>query len=71
VSAVSQVFFPEEVTEEIFASHPEYREFGQPNTNFAEDNVMSAIPESLRSLHILTVARMSDGAMLASQTVAI
>jgi protocatechuate 3,4-dioxygenase beta subunit len=71
VSEVSQVFFPEAVTEEIFRSHPEYQEFGQPNTDFADDNIMSAIPESQRSLHILNVTRMSDGAMLASQTVAV
>lgn len=68
---ISQLFFPEDVTEEIFASHEEYAGYGQPDTTFANDNVIAAIPAAQRDRHILTVARMSDGAMLASKVVTV
>ncbi|MCE9579666.1 MAG: intradiol ring-cleavage dioxygenase [Deltaproteobacteria bacterium] len=68
---VSQVFFPEDVTADIFANHSEYSGSGQPNTTFASDNVYGAIPTGTRALHILDVAQMSDGAMLASKVVTV
>lgn len=68
---VSQVFFPEDLTQEIFADHADYAEFGQPDTVFTTDGVMAAIPPSDRARHVLTVARMSDGAMLASKVVTV
>lgn len=68
---VSQLFFPEDVTQEIFASHSEYSSYGQPDTLFATDNIMSGIATAERDRHILTVARMTDGAMLASKVVTV
>ena len=68
---VSQLFFPEDVTEDIFANHPEYSPYGQPDTTFADDGIVAGIPAAERDRLILTIARMSDGAMLASQVVAV
>lgn len=68
---ISQLFFPEDVTTDIFASHEEYAEYGQPDTTFANDNIIAAIPAAQRERHLLTVARMSDGAMLASKVVTV
>lgn len=68
---VSQLFFPEALTQQIFAAHPEYTEYGQPNTTFANDNIMAGIPTSSRADLIFDVARMTDGAMLASKVVTV
>lgn len=68
---VSQVFFPEAITAAIFASHPEYDGFGQPDTTFATDNVATSMGSDNFDRHILEVARMTDGAMLASKIIAI
>lgn len=68
---ISQLFFPEAITAGIFASHPDYTEFGQPNTTFANDGVIGAIPQAERARLICDVARMTDGAMLASKVVAV
>jgi protocatechuate 3,4-dioxygenase beta subunit len=66
---ISQLFFPEDVTAAIFASHVDYREFGQPNTTFANDNIARGIDDL--GDHTVAVARMTDGAMLASKVVAV
>lgn len=66
---VSQLFFPEDITEEIFASHPDYQEFGQPNTHLDDDSIIGG--EDDPSDYVLTVARMPDGAMLASKVIGI
>lgn len=68
---VSQVFFPEDVTEDVFANQSEYSGYGQPDTVFATDNIIAAIPTAERDRQILTVARMTDGAMLASKTITV
>lgn len=68
---VSQLFFPEDITAAIFTSHSDYKGAGQPDTTFANDNVLAAVPSAQRDRHILTVARMSDGAMLASKVVTV
>lgn len=68
---VSQLFFPEDVTQAIFAKHSEYVSFGQPDTTFANDSVMAAIAASERARHVADVARMPDGAMLASKIVTV
>jgi protocatechuate 3,4-dioxygenase beta subunit len=70
---ISQLFFPEAVTAEIFASHPDYRAHGQPDTVFASDGVLAGIATASRGRHIVDVdvARMTDGAMLASKVLAI
>lgn len=68
---VSQVFFPEDVTTDVFNTHPEYSGYGQPDTTFSNDNVASGIGLDNMDMHTLTVARMSDGVMLASKVVAV
>lgn len=68
---VSQLFFPEDITTAIFASHAEYSSAGQPDTTFANDNIMAGIATAQRDRHIFTVARMTDGAMLASKVVTV
>lgn len=67
--ATSQLFFADDLNQEIFAEHPEYSEFGQPDTTNTTDNVIGG--ESDLSNYLLTIERMPDGAMLASKVVAI
>lgn len=68
-SVVSQLFFPEDMTEAIFASHPEYAGFGQPDTVFSNDNIFAGIPSSQWANHVFEVSQMSDGAILASKAI--
>jgi protocatechuate 3,4-dioxygenase beta subunit len=68
---VSQLFFPENITQQIFASHVDYKPFGQPDTTFSNDGVLSGVPSAERDRLIVTVARMTDGAMLASKVVTV
>jgi protocatechuate 3,4-dioxygenase beta subunit len=70
-SKVSQLFFPEILTTDIFANHSEYKTYGQPDTTFANDNVMAGIPQPSRASNIVEWARMTDGAMLASKTITV
>lgn len=68
---VSQLFFPEATTAEIFATHPDYTPFGAPDRTLSTDGVAAGVgPDELPRL-ICDVARMPDGAMLASATVAV
>jgi protocatechuate 3,4-dioxygenase beta subunit len=68
---ISQLFFPESLTEEIFDSHPEYVKFGQPNTTFSNDNVAQGLGLSNMAAYTFEYARMTDGAMLASKVIAV
>lgn len=68
---ISQLFFPEDVTAQIFASHPEYQPYGPPDTTFADDGVLAAVAVAERARLVLGVARMTDGAMLASKVVTV
>jgi protocatechuate 3,4-dioxygenase beta subunit len=68
---VSQLFFPDSITEGIFASHPEYSSFGQPDTSNASDNIAGGLSSAEQGRLIFEVAQMTDGAMLASKTVAV
>lgn len=71
VYRVSQLFFPEEVTREVFSKHDDYLDYGQPDTVFSSDNIMAGISATERERHILAVARMTDGSMLASKVVTV
>lgn len=71
VYRVSQLFFPEDITTAIFANHVDYRAFGQPDTTFANDSVLGPITGEARTRLICDVARMTDGAMLASKVVTV
>ena len=68
---VAQLFFPESLTQEIFAGHPDYRGYGPPDTTFATDNVIATIPAAQRERGIVDHAWMSDGALLASKVITV
>jgi protocatechuate 3,4-dioxygenase beta subunit len=59
----SQLYFPEALTEEICASHPDYAEFGQPDTTNSTDQFFGG-PE-----HVLDAEPQADGAIVASKTI--
>ena len=65
----SQLFFPEEIIQEIFAEHPAYQRFGQPDTSFQQDFFSSDVDASEWERHFLSVEQMSDGAMLSGKTI--
>ncbi|MEZ4429765.1 MAG: hypothetical protein R3A51_18970 [Nannocystaceae bacterium] len=65
----SQLFFDEALTAEIFNAHPEYAEFGQPDTINSNDNIIGGVEDI--TPYLLETARMADGAMLASKIIAI
>jgi protocatechuate 3,4-dioxygenase beta subunit len=66
---ISQLFFPEELTTEIFATVAGYQEQGQPDTTFASDLIFGKV--SNRDPYIVEYSRMTDGAMLAWKTIVI
>lgn len=66
---VSQLFFAQPLIDDIFATHPDYAPHGQPDTANSSDGVIGGTPNFLT--YVLDVARMSDGAMLASKVIAI
>ena len=67
--AVSQLFFPEDVTQQIFASVNGYVAQGQPDTSFESDGVLGAVQDI--TPYVVDYERMADGAMLAWKTIAI
>ncbi|MEZ4384189.1 MAG: hypothetical protein R3A79_22840 [Nannocystaceae bacterium] len=69
LTLTSQLFFDDALNEEIFASHPDYSEFGQPDTINTTDNVIGGVDDL--TPYLLDVKRMADGAMLASKAIAI
>lgn len=68
-SVIGQLFFTDELTEEIFANHPDYVEFGPPDTTNGTDHVLAN--EADISPCLLETERMADGAMLAWKSIAI
>lgn len=66
---VSQFFFPEALTAEIFSTVDGYIQQGQPDTTFATDTVIGGVSD--QTPYVLDYERMSDGAMLAWKTIAI
>ncbi len=64
---VSQVFFPSDLVEEIFGTVEGYVEAGQPDTPNERDGFLPRDQDPF----LVTVARMDDGAMLASKTIAL
>lgn len=61
----SQLFFTDELSAEIFAEHPEYAEFGQPDTTNATDSIYGGED------YIVSAEKQSDGALLAWKTLVI
>ena len=68
-TAITQVFFPETITAGVFANHPDYEGYGQPDTTFANDNILANVSDVQR--HVLEVSQASDGVMLASKVVTV
>lgn len=66
---VSQLFFDDRLNDEIFTTHPEYSEFGTPDTLNTTDGVIGGVPDL--GPYLLDTARMADGAMLASKVIGI
>lgn len=67
--AVSQLFFPEALTQQIFESVDGYVSRGQPDTSFASDNVLTSVDDI--APYVVEYARMTDGAMLAWKDIVI
>ncbi len=61
---VTQLFFADSLNQDVFATHPEYMQFGQPNTSNTADGIFGAA-------NVVDTARMSDGAMLAWKVIGI
>ena len=66
---ISQLFFPEALTSAIFADEPLYEDYGEPDTSLSSDNIVGG--EDDKTPYVVDVARMSDGAMLASKTLVV
>ncbi len=66
---VSQLFFPQPIVDDIFASHPTYTPEGAPDRTNDNDGVTAPIDDL--APYVVDVRRMSDGAMLASKVIAI
>jgi hypothetical protein len=63
--ATSQLFFAPALVTEIFADHPDYREFGEPDTSLADDEILAGADPTP---WFAETSRMPDGAMLAAKT---
>ena len=55
----SQLFLPDTLTAQVFAEHPDYDQFGQPNTTNAQDGIYAG------KEYELSTALQPDGALLA------
>ncbi len=55
----SQLFFPDFLNAQIFAQHPEYKEFGQPDTTNQSDGIYPGTD------YELSAEKQADGALLA------
>jgi len=55
----SQLYFSPELTADIFATHPDYKEFGLPNTSNATDGIYPGEEA------VLSAEKQADGALLA------
>jgi protocatechuate 3,4-dioxygenase beta subunit len=66
---VTQLYFPDSVNQQVFASHADYMTFGQPDRTNTSDGIFGGTANKDR--YIVDVARMSDGAMLASKVIGI
>jgi protocatechuate 3,4-dioxygenase beta subunit len=64
-SFTSQLAFDQALIDEIFASHPEYEGYGQPDTTNAGDNIVRG------DSYLLQTSRMRDGAMMAAKVLVV
>jgi protocatechuate 3,4-dioxygenase beta subunit len=68
--SVTQLYFPDELSEEIFAEVAGYRDLGQPETTNATDGVIRSAGGDVTP-YLFGVDQLDDGAMLAWKTLAI
>ncbi|KYF76132.1 hypothetical protein BE17_18720 [Sorangium cellulosum] len=61
----SQLFFPEELTAEICESHPDYAEFGQPDTTNSNDTIYGG------EEYVVSTEKQPDGSLLAWKTLVV
>jgi protocatechuate 3,4-dioxygenase beta subunit len=66
-SAVTQIGFDQALIMELFAVHPDYQGFGQPDTPNATDMVLRADLPTF----IATTSRLPDGALMAAKQIAV
>lgn len=66
---ITQLFFPEDLTAEIFTRVAGYSDRGQPDTTLATDTVIGSLTDT--TPYLLDYEKMDDGAMLAWKTIAI
>ena len=59
VSTVTQLYFPDNLSEEIFSSVPGYRDLGQPDVMNATDNVLGRLDDP--APYIFGIEQMADG----------
>jgi protocatechuate 3,4-dioxygenase beta subunit len=67
--AISQLFFPEALTQEIFESVAGYLDRGQPDTGFDSDNVLTSVDDI--TPYVVDYQRQSDGVLLAWKNIVI
>jgi hypothetical protein len=60
--------FDQSLVREIFASHPEYTSYGQPDTPNASDNVVGN--RDLAS-YVAVSSRLADGALMAAKQIVV
>lgn len=65
---VSQLFFDQAFTDEIFATHPEYVGFGAPNTTNSTDGVLAGTDPTP---YLAATSKLADGALMAYKTIVI
>ncbi len=68
---VSQLFFPESVTNAVFTEHPDYVPFGQPDTTLTTDSIARGLGTTGLAPLTLDINYERDGALVASRTVAV
>lgn len=70
VSSVTQLYYPDELSEEIFGEVEGYRDLGQPDTTNATDIVLRSVGGDVAP-YLFGVEQMADGAMLTWKKIAI
>ena len=63
----SQLFFPEALTGELFATHPDYQPAGQPDRSLAEDQITRSLRGDELAQLTLNTARLEQGVLLATK----
>jgi len=68
--SVTQLYFPDELSAEVFSEVPGYRDLGQPSVTNTNDNVLRSVGGDVTP-YLFGIRQMQDGAMLASKTIAV